>query len=149
MKRLLAFVSLVALVGLAFAGSHWTLGNTEAIQGDWKVVYSDTVAVKCGDANAKTVTVPESKQGYNIRIIALDPDVREESLEVSITPGNVRGVDNTSAYSPVTQFGYNNSVDTIDLFMPCPSIVFDCTTRTAGADAADSIIWLHYTIMTK
>jgi hypothetical protein len=112
-------------------------------------MYSDTVAVKSGDATSKTINVPGSKQGYNLTVIALDPDTREESLEVSIDLGNLQPVVNSSAYLPITQFGYDNSVDTFTVNGPFPSITFDCTTRTAGADAADSIMWLHYTFFTK
>lgn len=150
MKRFLTFITLTTLLALGIAyGDSWTWGNTDPVVGTYGTIYSDTVAVKSGDATSKTITVPGYKQGYNLTLITLDPDTREESLEVKISLGNLQPVDNAAAYLPITQFGYDNSVDTFKLHGPFPSVTFDCTTRTAGADAADSIMWIHYQFYVK
>ena len=149
MKKLLIFLGVMILfAGLIYGAGEvvYTQGNTEAIRGTFTRFYMDSLQ-QYGDSTWRTVNVPTGV-GYNLKIWLTDPSTREESLYTHVWINSLKPVENTEAVvrasEGVIDFGYDNKLDTLYFYGIFSSFDFLTWTGTAGADAADSLMHIHY-----
>jgi len=149
MKKLLIFLGVIILfAGFIYGAGEvvYTQGNTEAIRGNFLRFYMDSLQQK-GDSTSRTISVLRGI-GYNLKIWVSDPNTREESLYTAIWINSQKPVENTKAVvqasEGVIDFGYDNKADTLYFYGIFSSFEFLTWTGTAGADAADSIMHIHY-----
>lgn len=150
MKKLLIMLTLlVVFIGLVWSAGEvvYTQGNTEATRGTFTRFYMDSLIQK-GDSATRTIKVPDSKIGHNLKIWLTDPNTREESLKTAIWVNSLKPVENTAAIAKASEgiwdFGLNNKADTFYFYGIFSSFDVATTTGVAGADADDSLMFIHY-----
>ena len=151
MRKILGMVIFLAFMGCLIEGAGeitYTRGNTEAIKGVFTRFYLDTLIQKA-DSTWRTVTVPDNKIAFNLKIWIPDPHTREESLRVYFKVNSIHGCENADdATLPVIDFGYDNKGDTLYFYGTFSSFSFLSYTNTAGADANDSLFTPTYEFST-
>lgn len=160
-KLLCILLALGIFVGGLFGAGEvtYTCGSTTPVPGEFTKFWADTVRLKAAAAWNKdtlwdSLVVPGNKTAYNLKMWALNPDSREESLQVVVKFNNSYQVTAaTDADSgnvwPISDFGYDSKADTIYYNSLFSKIYWKAYTSTAGGDAGDSLMHIYLQFVTE
>lgn len=139
--------ALIFIPPIEGAGVQYTYGASSAVTNiTFNDFYIDSFSVKVGETHR--IEVPRSKTGYNLFLTNTGEASQEESLKTAIKWSNFWGVENpadtVAKYLGVTDFGYDNNKDTLNIYGAFQWLDFTPATSTAGASAAESLMHFIY-----
>lgn len=153
MKRLLLallFV-VVAVVCVYGTATNHIRGNVEPIRAEFKRFYIDSFNIKATET--KTITVPGNRWGYNLWIYVSGPATQEESLKSFININTFLGVehpaDSVRKFLICTDLGLDNEQDSLNFYGRFTQFSAFCSTSTAGASVAESVMTFIYGFTAK